>query len=400
MEESSLRINKKRGNKKAQIFSIDLIIALITFIIIMVGIAWVWESSREKINLNEQENDMNLISIFALSSLIETPGNPPNWDEFDDADFDENNVASLGFAYNSLSPWMLDEDKMLRLHELDELNSTQYETMKKILGLRGASYEFNIRIEKDTGFHIPGFLAGKKIAYSYGEGDPEEGNESHYGIRQFLIDNNVDFADYEDDWETLLEEIDNYDVVIWEDPQLVENDLTAEQQTIFKNWVTGGGIYLQKQFGRVIEMFDVTTNNVAHEWGTVIALDEMISNVEIGDKIYVIEGYRISKQGNITELVRHDSSEHVLMGHWNYGSGIVYYFPDTEGIVYNITGDPIYNNTRILLDLPVNRQDLIIGLEPDENATNIIISERVAAIEDEYVKLTLTLWERCWRMCS
>lgn len=388
-----MRINKK---KKAQIFSVDLIVALITFIIIMIGIAWVWESSREKINLNEQENDMNLISIFALSSLIETPGNPSDWELIDDADFDENNIGSLGFAQDSISPWNLNYDKILKLYDLREV---EYETMKKILGMRGAGYEFNIKLEKDTGFHIPGFLGGKDIAYSYGDGDPEEGNESHYGIRQFLIDNNVDFVDYEDDWETLLLEIDNYDCVILENPELVENDLTVEQQDIFKNWVSDGGIYLQKQFGRIIEMFDVTINDLAHEWGTVIALDEMISNVEIGDKVYVIEGYRISKQGNITELVRHDSSEHVLMGHWDYGDGIVYYFPDTEGIVYNISGDPIYNNTRILLDLPTNRQNIVIGLEPDENATNIIVSERIASIEDESVDLKLTLWERCWRRC-
>lgn len=384
-----------RANK-SQMFSIDLMISLVFFVIILLSIAWAWEFSREKMSLAERRNNMNLLAMFSLSALIETPGNPTNWSDLENDDFDESTMKSLGFASSAISPWILDHDKIQKLFELRQ---TKYETIKNLLGLRGPGYEFNIKVQMVGGFLIPGFLGAKKIAYTYADGDPLEGNESSFGIRQYLIDNNVHFENYEDDWQTLISEIDNYDGIVFEDPQLRENDLTQEQLDTLENWVINGGVYLQKQFGRLIELFNVTTNNVAHEWGTVIALDSMLANVEINDSIYVIEGYRISKQGPLTQLVQHDTSGHMLMGYWDYGEGRVYYLPDTEGEVYNLTGGIIYNNTRILLDLPQNKAQLIIGLEPEANASNIIVVNRLAMTENAYMNISLTLWERCTGVC-
>jgi len=246
---------------------------------------------------------------------------------------------------------------------------------------------------------LPGFLGTENIAYTYADGDPEEGNESHYGLKQYLIDSKISFVDYKDDWQSLIDDIDNYEVVIFEDPQLRETDLTQQQQDKIKQWVSEGGIYFQKQFGRLVELFNVTTNNVAHEEGTVIALNNMLVNVEIGDDVWIKEGYRISKQGPITKLVHHDSSEHMLIGYWDYGNGRIYYLPDTEGDIYNISGGLKYNNTRVLLDLPQNKAQLTIGLEPELNASNIIVVSRLALINGFYINISLTLWEHCTGVC-
>ncbi len=393
-----MRAKNKPSKKKSQMFSIDLILALMIFIFILMAIAWVWDFSTQKMSLSESRNNMNLLSTYTLSSLIETPGSPTNWHLLSDEDFNETNVESLGFTKTSLSAWELDKKKIQRLYELNQSN---YETIKKLLGLRGPGYDFCLKIEKVGGFVLPGFLDGENIAYTYANGDPQEGNESHFGLRQYLIDNDVPFTDYEEEWEALIENIDDYDVLIFEDPQLRVSDLTQEQQDALENWVIGGGIYFQKQFGRIIELFNVTINNLgASEVGTVIALNGMLANVEVGDKVDISAGYRINKQGPITKLVQHDSSEHMLIGYWDYGEGRVYYLPDTEGEVYNLTGGLMYNNTRILLDLPQNKAQLIIGLEPESNASNIVVVSRLGLIDNDYMNISLTLWEHCTGVCT
>lgn len=378
-------------------FSADIVIALMIFIFILMSIAWVWDFSTEKIRLDERRNNMNLISMQSLTSLIQTRGEPADWHFLPEEEFNASNVASLGLVGTTLSAWELDEYKIKKLYEY---NQTKYETVKEMLGLRGSGYDFSIKLSKVGGFILPGFLGDKKIAYTYADGDPLEGNESNFGIRQYLIDSNIPFVNYDEDWQSLLNDIDNYDALVFEDPQLRVSDLSAEQQQILENWVIDGGTYLQKQFGRIIELFNVTTNNVAHEWGTVIAIDGMLANVVVGDSVYVIEGYRISKQGPITKLVHHDSSEHMLVGYWNYGEGRVYYFPDTEGQIYNLTGGIMYNNTRVLLNLPQNKPTLVFGKEPLANASNIVVVSRLATVGQFYVNVSLTLWEHCTWRCT
>ena len=152
-----MRARNKRFGKKCQMFSIDFVIALMVFIFILIAIAWVWNFSREKMSLGETRNNMNLVSTYALSSLIETPGSPMDWHELSDEEFNENNVASVGFANSALDAWELDKEKIQRLYEL---NQSKYETIKKLLGLRGAGYDFNIKIEKVGGLLLSGFLGG------------------------------------------------------------------------------------------------------------------------------------------------------------------------------------------------------------------------------------------------
>ena len=89
----------------------------------------------------------------------------------------------------------------------------------------------------------------------------------------------------------------------------------------------------------------------------------------------------------------------MLVGYWDYGNGRVYYFPDTEGEIYNLTGGIMYNNTRVLLDLPQNRPHLIFGKLPLANASNIVVVNRIATVGERYVNLSLSLWEQCTGVC-
>lgn len=122
-------------NNKSQVFSIDLIMASIIFIFILTTSAWFWDSTKEKMSLSEIRNDLELISHNAVSVLINTVGDPPNWHNIE---FNEENIYSIGIGKNR--PWFIDIDKAKRLSETD------YNLTKKILGIRGPNYEFFLNI--------------------------------------------------------------------------------------------------------------------------------------------------------------------------------------------------------------------------------------------------------------
>ena len=63
--------------RRSQIFSTDMLIAFLILIVIILSISWVYQYSRERMNLNEQTNKLLMLSSVALSTLIETEGNPP-----------------------------------------------------------------------------------------------------------------------------------------------------------------------------------------------------------------------------------------------------------------------------------------------------------------------------------
>ncbi len=355
-------------------FSTDVLIAAGVFVFILVAMVWIFDISAAQRSQQQQYFPMHQKARRASSVLIQTPGSPNNWHH----DFDSADSVGLADSFG-----ILNYDKVMKLYELN----SSYQELKKYLGI---TEDYYILLDS-PGWVLGGFL-GTKIAYTYADGDPEEGDENHSGIRDYLDKNSIPYTDYEDDWESLIENIENYDTIIMEDPQLRESDLTQEQRDRLETWVVEGNTFFQKQYGRIIELFNVTTNNVAHENGDVIALNSMLDNVEIGDHVMVEQGYRISKQSDIHKLVEHDPSNHVLIGWWDHGNGKVYYMPDTEGEILDENGTFKYNNTQVTLKLPQLKKSLVIGKLP-QNATTVVLDHRIALYENNTVNITVGVWK-------
>jgi len=156
----------KKIINKAQIFSIDAIIAIVSFLVILISAVWIWDYTKEKIELNERRNDLELISMNALAVLVETPGDPANWTGIQDDDFNQTNVLSLGLArsYSASNVDVARKGKsaglsinnylvmdIAKIQRLYDSNAQKYEMYKKILGILGPAYEFQLLINRWDG---------------------------------------------------------------------------------------------------------------------------------------------------------------------------------------------------------------------------------------------------------
>lgn len=139
--------NRKGAGKKAQMFSADMLFAIVIFVIILIGIIWLGNFLNEKVRYNENRRNMAIMASYAVSGLIETYGSPADWQNLSDEGFNETNVLSLGLADEDKGRWELDYEKLERL---GELGPQKYDTLKKLLGLRGADYEFQLLISAEN----------------------------------------------------------------------------------------------------------------------------------------------------------------------------------------------------------------------------------------------------------
>ncbi|MBI2135623.1 hypothetical protein HYU06_00970 [Candidatus Woesearchaeota archaeon] len=406
------KINKSRNfcnNKSAQIFSLDMIFAAAVFIIILLGIGFAWDHNREKLALTEQRNDAAIAARNMMNSLMETEGNPSNWTKFSAAAFNKTNIKSLGLVktlsinkYDSYKktgalalakngPGFLSADKILTLYTDYE---SYYNGSKGILGL-DRRYDYEIAFQLGENFTSYGFLGTSSIAYTYANGNANDGDAANFGIRAYLEENNVLFTNYGSDWQSLISNIDDYEAVIFEDPHLDDNDLTSQQQDALRSWVNSGGIYFQKEHGRMIEIFNISTNDAGTSTGTVVKIDPYLTNLQINETMRFSKGYRISKQdGGLVTLVQH-ASGNTEIGYFDYGSGRVYYIPDTEGNIEFANGTQKYDNTRIALTLPKPISNATFGYAP-QNASNVVVIQRRAYLDDNRkINVTLRVWQKC-----
>lgn len=160
-------------NKKAQFSSIDFIMALFVFMIIIVALFYSYDSFGRKLSSDELTQDATLIFTYATQSLMSTPGSPINWNLL--SDFNTTSVHALGLA---TKPGILSEDKLIFLTQLSESNYTK---VKTILGVLGPGYEFGYDL-----FYYNG--TNYNLANSFGEFNMSAKNVL-VSQRNFILDN-------------------------------------------------------------------------------------------------------------------------------------------------------------------------------------------------------------------
>lgn len=145
-------LRKNIKARKGQIFSLDMIFAVLTFISIIVIVGILWDYGEEKISQNEKRKDVELIADNIASVLVETAGKPVAWSLFSGNDFNENNIFSLGLSANNTRGLDFAGNNNLDGRKIAILdNSSYYNTTKRIYGLLGPNYNFYLIISKYNG---------------------------------------------------------------------------------------------------------------------------------------------------------------------------------------------------------------------------------------------------------
>jgi hypothetical protein len=150
---------------KGQAYSLDMIMAIGIFVIVLIGVGWSWDFVIDKTRDDGETKDMEIVAKNSISMLLETGGIPADWYLKDEDWFDENsdNVYDSDDQFESVGlsvsyPSILHEDKV---EKLDIMSDEHYGLLRKVLGLR--RYQFHIGFyvyDGSTYPNTPNYQAG------------------------------------------------------------------------------------------------------------------------------------------------------------------------------------------------------------------------------------------------
>jgi len=125
IEQMILKIKKFKTNDKGQIFSSDLMIAGIIFLLILTLSLVYSNDVANKISILEQDNLREQAVQNAANALVYSPGKPANWQNFSDL----SGIFAIGIAdsRNVIDP--------TKINQLVILSQTDYDQIKDLLGL-------------------------------------------------------------------------------------------------------------------------------------------------------------------------------------------------------------------------------------------------------------------------
>ena len=125
-------------HEKGQIFTTDFIFASAIFLTILIAAMTFGNTISNQLDLKEKSMARDEAGFHAANSLLSSVGEPKNWQNQNIADI---NAIGLVNGQN-----IIDNSK---LQKLIDLNSTNYQDVKDLLGL--AKYELHISIQDLNG---------------------------------------------------------------------------------------------------------------------------------------------------------------------------------------------------------------------------------------------------------
>ncbi len=132
-------------SRMAQLFSIDLVFAMLAFSALIGAFLLINSKVTSRIEEASIENSLSADSRRALQTLLTTGGSPSNWTL-------EENVSRIFSIGMASSRFLVDSGKLARL---EELNSSNYSTIKSLLGISKPGYEFELSVKYANGTTAP-----------------------------------------------------------------------------------------------------------------------------------------------------------------------------------------------------------------------------------------------------
>lgn len=128
---SSLSNHPKQSG---QLFSVDVILALVTFLLVLYTITSLDSSIRQQIQLNEKEFARETAATNAAAVLLETSGHPSNWENGIAID----SIQSVGLVNNA------NQLITSKIQRLVDLNATNYDELRQKMGASRYGVELTI----------------------------------------------------------------------------------------------------------------------------------------------------------------------------------------------------------------------------------------------------------------
>jgi len=116
-------------NKRGQVFSVDLVVTVIAFIIIFVFLISFWNLNVLRFSERKYSDELQLLSFQTTDILIKSPGVPNNWED------NSNNISVIGLG---LSLGYLDANKVNTFLGLD------YDLTKEKFNIERFDYRFEL----------------------------------------------------------------------------------------------------------------------------------------------------------------------------------------------------------------------------------------------------------------
>jgi len=377
--------------KKAQVFSLDLIIAFFLFFsVLFLFFKYGQDLSKiSKDKLNEMTEDINFIS----NSLV-SKGYPDSWNA--------ENVISIGVT---------DNNQKINRNKLVSFSSLNYNTSKKLLN---TNYDYLIFFENKSrdkvginGVCYIGKLTGQvnitynlSFAYYYYDEDDflmkdimEERFSADIYCRQQL---DCDLGDIDD----LLEDVEDYDVIVIEDGKINKGGRFGERIEKIEDFLEAGGFLI---FSEDITTADETDllGITYRKWqgqsepevnATVVDTDPFLSLNRDDNIVFTQAGYvQNNASENFNKIAEFYGTGGAIDGEaaiarWDSGNGIVFYFADFDANI--LTGDFADIVRRAILAYVRCKGDIqLIGIE------NLIKAERFLLYDNELIRMIIYLFE-------
>ncbi|MFH1054738.1 MAG: hypothetical protein V1744_01455 [Candidatus Altiarchaeota archaeon] len=171
---------KKTGEPRGQMFSGELLIALVVALAAIILILGLWSSSTREVLETEGFKDMEEAGVDAAEELVRTPGIPSDWGV--------ENVTSLGLANESriLMPHKIRSFIEYMSNDVSTLCSggMNYECNLHMLGMGGYQFWFNLTYMNGSTVNAEGTPAWTGVR-------PGSGNNTITIVRTAILEGKV-----------------------------------------------------------------------------------------------------------------------------------------------------------------------------------------------------------------
>jgi hypothetical protein len=367
--------------KKGQIFTIDFMISVTIFILVLVTIITTWYFIDTHIKEIESRRDMHSISLSVSDALVRSSGHPADWNA--------TNVQSIGLAK---------EEYVIDLAKAMGLMSLNYDEARTIMRL--GNYQVYIYMTDINGYNVSTGVLRSPVAYfcnsertiantldasgliwdmyqASGADDSASHGERYY----YLASDYFGAADPEAPAKMLnltVLNLSNYKTLILEEPDI--QNTKANLTGIQKFLENGGSVLVNAQgndgYNIIEHNFSMHSEKLTDTNGVVDLLDHALVNATVGEIVsfdrsawsfYEVPGDAqlvtyVSAQGNSTRC---------LMCSWSYKFGKIYYIEDFDG---TLGSRPISESLNLL------GYQIAFGVPPTAS-TDVISINRVAVLE-------------------